>query len=131
MNFPGHFDQLGRLRLRNREQWDAYGRSMAGKEVTLTVEKRKTPKTLDQLGFYYSVVLPDFGEACGEDDMRRLHIDLKDAFLAKHSHASHVTGEVISYTPSLADVSIAEMSEYLDKILRYAAGNGWTIREPR
>jgi hypothetical protein len=131
MNFPARVDPLGRLRLDSRERFDAFVRTLAGKDVTLTVERRKTPKTLDQLGFYYSVVLPDFGEACGEDDLRRLHIDLKDAFLARHSHASHVTGEVVTYTPSLADVSIAEMSEFLDKILRYAAGNGWTIREPR
>jgi hypothetical protein len=41
VNFPGHFDQLGRLKLRNREQWDAYGRSMAGKDVTLTVEEEQ------------------------------------------------------------------------------------------
>ncbi len=131
MNFPGHFDALGRLKLRNREQWDAYGRSMAGKEVTLTVEKRKHPKTLDQLGYYHSVVLPDFAEESGADDVRLLHQDLKDEFLCKHTRVNRISGEPVLYTPSLADVSIAEMSEFLDKILRYAAGNGWTIREPR
>jgi hypothetical protein len=62
MNFPGHFDQLGRLKLRNREQWDAYGRSMAGKDVVLTVETPAQRRSKASNDYYWSVVVEFFRE---------------------------------------------------------------------
>jgi hypothetical protein len=131
VNFPGHFDQLGRLKLRNREQWDAYGRSMAGKDVTLTVERKKTPKTLNQMGYYRDVVLPEFAEFCGEEDIAKMHWDLKDALLPKRELVNHITGEIKLYVPSLADLDVLEMSNYLDACIRQAAKMGKDITPPR
>jgi hypothetical protein len=60
MNFPGHFDQLGRLKLLNREQWDAYGRSMAGKDVTLTVETPEEKRSDEANRYWFSAIVEFF-----------------------------------------------------------------------
>jgi hypothetical protein len=60
VNFPGHFDQLGRLRLRNREQWDAYGRSMAGRAVVLTVQSEEEKRTDDSNRYWFGAVVEFF-----------------------------------------------------------------------
>jgi hypothetical protein len=131
MNFPARVDPLGRLRLEGRERFDAFVRTLAGKDVTLTVERRKTPKTLDQMGYYRSVVLPEFAEFCGEEDIAKMHWDLKDALLPKREQVNHLTGEIKLYVPSLADLDVLEMSNYLDACIRQAAKMGKDITPPR
>jgi hypothetical protein len=131
LNFPARVDPLGRLRLEGRERFDAFVRTLAGKDVTLTVERRKTPKTLDQMGYYRSVVLPEFAEFCGEEDIAKMHWDLKDALLPKREQVNHLTGEIKLYVPSLADLDVLEMSNYLDACIRQAAKMGKDITPPR
>lgn len=114
-----------------RARFDSLVEKLDGQFVVLTLEKRPSPKTLDQMGYYRSTVLPDFAEESGEDDLKLLHMDLKESFLGKHRRTNHITGEEVYYVPSLADVSVKEMSDFLDRVIRYAAQNGWEIRPPR
>jgi len=100
-----------------------------GKQITITISGGE--KTRDQMGYYRSTVLPQFAEQYGDDDIAAVHYVLKDMFLRKIATHNKLTGEMVYSVPSLADVSMEEMSEFLDKVLRRAALEGYTISEPR
>jgi hypothetical protein len=84
MNFPGHFDQLGRLKLRNREQWDAYGRSMAGKDVVLTVETPAQRRTAQTNSYWWSVVVEFFREVWSRERGREYSKEDAHEVLVQH-----------------------------------------------
>ena len=133
MQFSARISSDGKLKMdpHVRDRFDHQTYKLSGQFVVLTLEKRPNPKTLDQMAYYRGVVLLDFAEESGEDDIKLLHMDLKESFLGKHRRTNHITGEEVYYVPSLADVSTKEMSDFLDRVIRYAAQNGWEIRPPR
>jgi hypothetical protein len=84
MNFPGHFDQLGRLKLRNREQWDAYGRSMAGKDVVLTVETLAQRRSRASNDYWWTVVVEFFRDQWSLERGRKYTKDDAHEVLVQH-----------------------------------------------
>jgi hypothetical protein len=100
-----------------------------GREIEIRISRG--PKTQDQMGYYRSVVLPEFAREYGEDSLDAMHYTLKSEFLPKQEQVNHITGEILYRVPSLADLTIEEFSGFLDAVIRQAAINGWPITPPR
>lgn len=117
------------LQFIDRAGWRRELQRHVGRQIKVTVSRGS--KTNDQLGYYHSVVLPEFAEHYGEDSLDAMHYTLKDMFLTKIEITNHITGEIILRVPSLADLSVEQMSEFLERVIRQAALNGWEITPPR
>lgn len=110
-----------------------------GQEITLRVVRQKKRRSSDQNAFYWAVVLPDIlkglrelAESVGElpvfTDEDELHEALKWVFLRKVC-ALPGAGN-IERMPRSSQLSIAEFSEYLDKVRHWAAERNIYVREP-
>lgn len=105
------------------------GKKWKEKRVLVVVSAWRKPKTQPQLGYYYDVVLPILAEFIGDDE-DSVHKDCKRSFFPKRREVSKITGDETEEVPSLADASSEEMSEYLDRIIRFFAGHKVTIPPP-
>ncbi len=130
-SFIGSVSETGRLSLDDLEAYRAALKPYRGKRVVLSLSQPRREKTQPQLAYYWATILPEFAEFVGEQDTRALHHDLKDAFLQKRERVNHLTGEIVLEIPSLADLSIEQMSEYMDAVLVQAAKLGVHISPPR
>ena len=119
------FVQPSSLRMREPERWRHFLAPLVGKWVRLSVRPPNESKQ-DLYGYYYSTVLPEFAEAYGEACIATMHTELKTWFAAR------VNPDTLELeVPSLADLTVSEMAEFVDKVLRRAALNGWYISPPR
>lgn len=96
---------------------------LAGKHVTVIVERFVKSKSNPQLAYYYGVAVPLWAEHCGyeEDEM---HVELKKAYLPRRREFAKLTGELVEDIPSLAELTVEEMSRFLDRVIREAAHQG-------
>lgn len=88
-----------------------------GRRVTVTVRRYVKSKTNAQLAFFHGPVLDAWSDWTGydADDMKR---ELKLAFLAPALAISRLTGEEKPVLPSLAELTVEEMSAFLERVLR-------------
>lgn len=103
---------------------------LKGKHVTVTVRKWTEPKSLPQLGYYHAEILHAFALHIGDDE-DATHEDLKRAFFPARTLESKLTGESYQSVPSLRDATKEEMSEFIDRVIRYAASIGLPIAPPK
>jgi hypothetical protein len=115
---PAHFQET-HARL---EKWH-------GKHVTVTVERFVKSKSNPQLAYYFGVVVPLWSEHSGyeEDEM---HTELKKAYLPRRREFAKLTGELVDDIPSLAEITVEEMSRFLDRVVKEAALQGVRIPSP-
>jgi hypothetical protein len=90
-----------------------------GRHVTVTVSRFVKPKSNPQLALYFMEggVLDCWAEFSGYD-RDEMHKELKLAYLAPRLAVSRLTGEEVKELPSLADLNVEEMSEYLERVMR-------------
>lgn len=115
----------GRLIWREPQRWRDTMSRWIGKTVRVWVTAPDESKQ-DLFGYYYSTVLPEFAEWYGADSIAEMHTDLKTWFAAR---VDPDTLELV--VPSLADLTVGEMTAFVERVLRQAALNGWHISEPR
>ena len=104
-------------------------KKMAGKRVWVTVERSKS-KTLPQLGYFFSTVVPVWAEHAGytEDEM---YIALWREFFPKRSVVTFLSAETEMERPRISEATADEMSMFLDRCLREAAHQGLYIPSPK
>lgn len=115
---PAHYAQtMARL-----EKWH-------GRHVTVTVERYVKSKSNPQLAYYFGLVVPAWSDYTGyeEDEM---HAELKKAYLPRRRDFAKLTGEIVDDIPSLAELTVEEMSRFLDRVVREAALQGIKIPGP-
>ena len=84
--------------------------SHLGEHGILEVSTEKS-KSIQQLRFFYGVILPAFSECMGHGNYEYLKYILKKQFLVAH------TEEGLEYLKSLADLSVEEMSIFIDQCI--------------
>jgi hypothetical protein len=95
------------------------------RHVTVTVSRYVKPKSNPQLGLYFMEggILECWAEFCGYD-RDEMHRELKRAYLAPRLAVSKLTGEEVKELPSLADLNVEEMSEFMERVLREGRQHG-------
>jgi hypothetical protein len=101
--------------------------------ITIEVTHPRKGKTNSQLAYLFGVVYPDvapmLAEAFGEKrDVIRTHQWLKDKFLRRLVVNRETGVELGYYTPSVAELDVAECSDYIEQIIAFAADNGVEVR---
>ncbi len=98
----------------------------------VSITKRKRKRSNPQNSYYWAAIIPSVAaglrEAWGESlSADEVHILLKDMFLAR-SIVNRETGEEIGRVhPSSAVLSVEEFSEYIEKIMKFAASSLGTV----
>jgi hypothetical protein len=99
-------------------------RHFAGKEITITVERKRRRRSLMQSAYYWGVVVPivqagliEAGYKVGKEDT---HEFLKSMF-NKQELVNELTGEILQTVGSTAQLSTVEMMTYFQEITIWAA----------
>ena len=112
------------LYIYNRAKFDEDIQLFNGKEVTVTVEKKKRNRSLSQNSYYWGVVVPmvrqgliDVGYKVGLEDA---HVFIRDEFSYKEL-VNEKTGEVLKTKQSTKNMSTTEFIVYLEQIQIWSA----------
>jgi hypothetical protein len=99
--------------------------SYAGASVTVTIEKTKATRSAAQLRWLWGRALPLIADHCGYDahELERLHYDLLAVRFGTHAEVPLLAAAPPRIVPRMStrDLSVGEMSLYMDWLVRYAA----------
>ena len=109
---------------KNRELLSDVIKSLEGKDIVITIEKKKRKRSNPQNAYYWSVVLPmmqtgfynNLGEHVG---IQEAHEFLKGRFLFREV-VNQELGEVIKLSKSTTELSTIEWETYMDQIRAFA-----------
>jgi hypothetical protein len=109
---------------KNRDLISEVIQSLEGKDIIITIEKKKKKRSNPQNSFYWSVVLPmmqtgfynNLGEHVG---IQEAHEFLKARFLFREV-VNQELGEVIKLSKSTTELSTIEWEEYMDSIRAFS-----------
>ena len=109
---------------KNRDLISDVIKSLEGKDIIITIEKKKRKRSNPQNNFYWGIVLPmmqtgfynNLGEHVG---IQEAHEFLKGRFLFREV-VNQELGEVIKLSKSTTELSTIQFEEYLDKIREFA-----------
>ena len=96
-------------------------------EYTTTIKPYRKSKTLEQLGYYFSSVVPTAMEWQG------LIKDDADMWLRKKMvkpRHIEIMGETFEIRPSIAKMKIKEMSSYIDDCINFLGSHGQYVAPP-
>jgi hypothetical protein len=119
------------------EAWVAFSAEIAhhtGKDICITIERKRKKRSLNQNAYYWSVVIPAIRkmleEYGNEVDDEETHSFLKE-------HVGKLTGSVVdsvgrrvAVTKSSASLTTAEFESYLLRVTAWAAQEGVIIPAP-
>jgi len=122
--FRGHVE-AGKLKVDHRDEFVALVQRLEGKEVELTLRRYRRQRSPNQNRYLHGVVIPLLAEHCGYD-AEEMKTALKLRFLR------NADGEVkeLPRVRSTADLSTAEMTEFIDRIRQLASEIGCSIPSP-
>lgn len=125
IEFDGHLVD-GRFKLNRKSVWQAYLAGLPDGNYYLTFTKRKgAPKTLEQLGYYYAVIIPTVYNQMVEDGHERFVVKVGAKF-----KEIPLTTDVVDLLlkescafdeKSKAKMSKEECSQFIDRCIRWAA----------
>jgi hypothetical protein len=109
---------------KNRELLSDVIKSFEGKDIIITIEKKKRKRSNPQNSYYFGVVIPmmkqgfynSLGEHVGTDE---IHTFLKNRFLFKDI-VNENNAEIIKMPQSTTELSTIEWEEYMDSIRAFA-----------
>tara|TARA_R110000868_G_scaffold275059_1_gene534731 strand:+ start:47 stop:487 length:441 start_codon:yes stop_codon:yes gene_type:complete len=109
----------------NRKPLNDFIATFEGKEITITVAKKKKKRSNPQNAFYWGVVVPIVKNGLLEIGYKlsneRTHDFLKERFL-KEDLANEETGEVIgSISRHTSELTTSQFMEYLAEIQQFSA----------
>jgi len=95
-----------------------------GKEIRLTIERKKAKRSNNQNAYYWGVVAPLVrqgltGTGCAVG-VEETHEILKDTF-CRVEVVNEQTGEVYSYAGSTTDLGRSDFADFIDAVQRWAA----------
>jgi len=107
----------------NRELLSDVIKSLEGKDIIITIEKRRKKRSNPQNSYYFGVVIPlmkhgfynSLGEHVGTDE---IHTFLKNRFLFKEI-VNENNAEIIKMPQSTTELTTIQFEEYLDKIREF------------
>ncbi len=112
------------LHIYNRAKFDEDIQLFNGKEVTVTVEKKKRNRSLDQNAYLHGVVIPMCREGLADVGYKytldETKLDLKRMFAVKEK-VNINTGEIRQYIKDTSDMSTVEMMDFIAEIQQWAA----------
>jgi energy-converting hydrogenase A subunit M len=121
--FNGKIKDNG-LYINNRNQFDKDILFFLNKDVTVTIEKKKRKRSLDQNAYLHGVVIPMCREGLLDVGYRytleEVKTDLKRMF-AIHEKANENTGELREYIKDTSDMTTSEMMDFIAQIQQWGA----------
>ena len=105
-----------------------------GKNVSCEIKPYSKGKTAEQLGYYYGSWVPAIRDYLEETCGGQYNIDDIDGLMKKKlldERVVQIGDEVHLLPPSIAKLSVKEMSRYLDRVGQYWAERGLYLPEPR
>jgi hypothetical protein len=105
-----------------------------GKDICVTVERKRKKRSLNQNSYYWGIVIPlvrklleEYGN---EVDDEETHSFLKEHVGKLTASVVGKSGRRVAITKSSASLSTAEFEEYILKITAWAATEGVVIPSP-
>ena len=124
LTYTGKVD-VDRIRIHHRKEMeDMVIRHFAGREIELTIQRKRKRRSLMQNAYYYGVIVPlvcnglnDAGYKVGTCET---HEFLKSMFNRKDL-VNEVTGEILQTVGSTAAMSTVDMMDYFESITQWAS----------
>lgn len=116
----------GRFKLNRQKVFNAYLKGQKNGDYYLTITKRKgPPKTLEQLGYYYAVIIPTVYQQLIDDGNERFVVKIGKKF-KEVPLTKDVVDLMLKDTCAFDEKSKAKMtkeqcSEFIDRCIRWAA----------
>jgi hypothetical protein len=135
LRYHGFVAKDGRMSLYNRNGFvTEVGKHFKDCEVTVTVEKRQTERTVQQNRYYWGVIIPlirnalrDAGYRATKDTAHRV---IKHLFVQEEL-VNEQTGELITFTGATSALSKEEFMVLIERIHQWAAEEfGLNIPDP-
>ena len=120
----GRVDADGRLTLDDNAAFARVRASLRGLNVQILIERKAKPRSLEENGYYWGVVIPLIGEWAGYT-ADETHEALKAKFLSRFDNATGLTR-----LRSTANLTTTEFEEYMSDIRQWAAEQGCFIPLP-
>ena len=124
--FQGRVDEQGVLVVGDPARWRARLAKMKGRDVELRIARKPEAHSLDQLAYLWGVVYPTFAEHLGQSP-EDTHADCKAHILCKWEQG--VLG-LTPRIPGVSELSMSDLSQYIDDVRTLAAGLGCYIPGP-
>jgi hypothetical protein len=113
----------GRFHIRNRPQFEREVSQFADCELWVTIEKKRSKRSIQQNRYYFGVCVSliqerfkELGTDCSKEDV---HCFLRGKFLYNEAISEH--GEVFQIPRSTTELSKSEFMDYIAKIQQFAA----------
>jgi hypothetical protein len=122
LNYNGKVTGNG-LHIYKRKDFDRDVLHFLNKDVTVTIQKRRKKRSLDQNSYYWGVVVPMIREGLLDVgykvSMEQTHDFLKDNF-NQGELVNEKTGDILKTTKSTSGLTTSEFMEYIEDISRWA-----------
>lgn len=115
--FAATIDDRGRFRPERTNEARGRLARWKGRKVTVSVRRYVKSKTNPQLALYFGPVIDAWADYTGYDP-DEMDTELRRAYLAPQLAISRLTGEEAMERPRIQDLSVEEMSTYLERVLR-------------
>lgn len=120
----GNVKEDGNLYIYNRKIFDSQLHYLIGKEVEITITRKRKKRSSLQNRYYFGAVIPCIQQGLLETQGYQLTVDATHEFLKGSFHYKELvnenTGEVIKLPMSTTELTTTEFGEYLDKIIIFA-----------
>lgn len=111
------------LHINNRMRFNDEIQNFAGKEVTITVERKRRKRSLSQNAYFHGVVVPickdGLNDVGYQFTLEQTKTKLKEMF-AQSEMVNETTGEYLSFTKDTSDMSTGEMLDFIASIQQWA-----------
>jgi len=113
----GETNSNGEFRIFNKNEFDAFCKNNPNKRFVIKLEQTSTDKTSNQLKYYWGVIVP----RCQEQFE---YYGSKYSRQETHEQLKTVSPELTnSETTSIKELSVTQMKNYIDDVIRWAAEN--------
>jgi len=108
----------------NRKRFDAEIQVLNGKQVEITIRKKRRTRSLEQNAYYWGVVVPmirkGLNDAGWKFGLEQSHELMKAKFL-QIEIVNEDTGEIIKSIGTTTNISTSEMMDYIASVQQWAA----------
>ena len=119
----------GKLIIQNRKAFNLDIEALEGKQLVLTIEKKRRSRSLPQNRYYWGAVVPIVRQGLidagwGREDvgtLEQVHEMLKHKFCKVTEIVNPDTGEILAMPPTTKQLTTTDMMDYLDDIQRWAS----------
>lgn len=131
LTFAGHVDDQGKLNI-DRQRFANDVRQFAGKEITLTIEKKAKRRSDNQNAYLWAVVYPcvlqgliEAGYDIEPNDTELAHEWCKKEFLENRKVGKKAvqndSGDFITLPASTTGLTTEEFNKYIERIAQFSA----------